>query len=87
MKINYTIRGILLFIIAIIAIYFLFIWTYSVWTTFEYDEHNKELTVDCVLLRFLTIVFWGIIISIYLGPFEGSKHLNKKRTINLNFRK
>ena len=78
MKINYTIGGILLIIIACIAIYFLCIWTHFAWT-----ETNLEKRPD----KGLTFLLWLLIFVIYLGPFRGIKHFTKKRTINLNFRK
>ena len=76
MKINYTIGKILLFIIAIIAIYFLSIWTHFAWT-----ETIIEKRPD----KGITFILWVGVCVIYLGPFNGIRHLTKKRTINLNF--
>ena len=78
MKINYTIGGILLFIIACIAIYFLCLWTHFAWT---------ETTIEERLDKGVTLLLWLSIFVIYLGPFKGIKHFTKKRTINLNFKR
>ena len=78
MKINYTIGGILLIIIACIAIYFLCIWTHFAWTETDLEKRPDKM---------FSLLGWLIIFLIYLGPFGGRKHFTKRRTINLNFRK
>lgn len=86
MKINYTLGGVILFIISIISIYYLSIWTYLAWTTYKYNEYTKELSDNCVFSRIMSLLGWLLITIIYLGPCNGIKHFTKKRTINLNFK-
>lgn len=82
MKITFTFWQVIGILIFILVCYLLFPWFYNSWMFPEYNEHNniEEITI---FGRFFSAVFITILIIIYLGPMNGVKHLDKKRSITL----
>ena len=82
MKITFTFWQVIGILIFIFVCYLLFPWFYNSWIFPEYNEHNnmEEITIYG---RFFSIVFGLILLIIYLGPMNGIKHLDKKRSITL----
>ena len=82
MKITFTfwqVIGILLFIT---ICYFAIPWFYNSWMFPEYTKFGN-ITNETIFGRFISIIFTIIILIVYLGPMNGVKHLDKKRSITL----
>ena len=82
MKITFTFWQVIGISIIILICYLLFPWFYNSWMFPEYNEHNnmEEITI---FGRFFSGVIGAILLIIYLGPMNGVKHLDKKRSITL----
>ena len=82
MKITFTFWQVILILILTLTCYLVFPWFYNSWMFPEYNEykHMKQISIFC---WFFSIVFGLILLIIYLGPMNGLKHLNKKRSITL----
>ena len=82
MKITFTfwqVIGILLFIT---ICYFAIPWFYNSWMFPEYNKFDRISNKD-IFGRFISLIFVTITLIIYLGPMNGVKHLEKKRSITL----
>ena len=82
MKITFTFWQVIGILVLIYTSYLLFPWFYHVWMFPEYRE-SGIMTNDTFIVRTLSIIFSICMLIIYLGPMNGVKHLNKKRSITL----
>lgn len=82
MKITFTFWQVIGILIFILVCYLLFPWFYNSWMFPEYNKFGK-ITNDTGFGRFFSVVFGTILLIIYLGPMNGVKHLDKKRSITL----
>ena len=82
MKITFTFLQIILILILTLICYLIFPWFYNSWIFPEYTEFGIMIN-KTVLGRIISIVFGLILLIIYLGPMNGVKHLDKKRSITL----
>lgn len=82
MKITFTFWQVIGILILTLICYLLFPWFYNSWIFPEYNKfgHIKE---NDIIARFSSIVFGIVLLIIYLGPMNGVKHLEKKRSITL----
>ena len=82
MKITFTfwqVIGILLFIT---ICYFAIPWFYNSWMFPEYNSF-RNMTNYTGFGRVFSCMFGIVLLIIYLGPMNGVKHLDKKRSITL----
>ena len=82
MKITFTFWQVIGILIFITICYFAIPWFYNSWMFPEYNEFNSMRNEDA-LGRFISITFTIIILIVYLGPMNGVRHLDKKRSITL----
>ena len=82
MKITFTFWQIIGILIFILIFYYAIPWFYNAWMFPEYSEPGI-ITNDTFMVRILSILFIITILIVYLGPMNGSKHLDKKRSITL----
>lgn len=82
MKITFTFWQVIGILILILICYLLFPWFYNSWVFPKYNEFGK-ITNNTGFGRFVSVVFGTILLIIYLGPMNGVKHLEKKRSITL----
>ena len=82
MKITFTFWQVIGILIFITICYFAIPWFYNSWMFPEYRE-SGIMTDDTFRTRISSIVFTIIILIVYLGPMNGVKHLDKKRSITL----
>lgn len=82
MKITFTFWQVIGILILTLICYLIFPWFYNSWMFPEYNEH-KHMKEISIFGRFFSGVFGTILLIIYLGPMDGVKHLDKKRSITL----
>ena len=82
MKITFTFWQVILILILTLICYLMFPWFYNSWMFPEYNKY-KHMEKISIFGRFLSCVFGTLLLIIYLGPMNGVKHLNKKRSITL----
>ena len=82
MKITFTFWQVILILIFILICYLMFPWFYNSWMFPEYNKFDRISNED-IFGRFISLIFVTIILIIYLGPMNGVKHLEKKRSITL----
>ena len=82
MKITFTFWQVIGILILTLICYLIFPWFYNSWMFPEYNKFNNMINED-LLGRFISIIFTIIILIVYLGPMNGAKHLDKKRSITL----
>lgn len=82
MKITFTFWQVIGILILTLICYLIFPWFYNSWMFPEYNKFG-HIKNDDILARFSSIVFGIVLLLIYLGPLNGSKHLDKKRSITL----
>lgn len=83
MKITFTFWQVIGILIFILICYYAIPWFYNSWMFPEYHELNNRITHDTFIARVLSVLFSIIMLFVYLGPMNGVKHLNKKRSITL----
>ncbi len=82
MKITFTFWQVIGILLLTLICYYLIPWFYNSWMFPEYNEFGK-LTKNTFAIRVFSFLFGIILLIIYLGPMNGVKHLNKKRSITL----
>ena len=82
MKITFTFWQVIGILIFITICYFAIPWFYNSWMFPEYNKFDHISNED-IFGRFISLIFVTIILIIYLGPMNGVKHLDKKRSITL----
>ena len=82
MKITFTFWQVIGILILTLICYYLIPWFYNSWIFPEYNEFGHIKRGD-ILGRFTSIIFGLILLIIYLGPMNGFKYLEKKRSITL----
>ena len=82
MKITFTFWQVIGILICILICYLLFPWFYNSWMFSEYHKTGR-MTQNTFMGRTLSIVFSITVLIVYLGPMNGVKHLDKKRSITL----
>lgn len=82
MKITFTFWQIIGILILTLICYLIFPWFYNSWMFPEYTKFGN-ITTETIFGRFISIIFTIIILIVYLGPMNGVKHLDKKRSITL----
>ena len=82
MKITFTFWQVIGILILTLICYYLIPWFYNSWMFPEYRE-SGIINQDTFIVRMLSIIFSICMLIIYLGPMNGVKHLDKKRSITL----
>ena len=82
MKITFTFLQVILILILTLICYLIFPWFYNSWMFPEYTKFGS-MKNHSAFGRFFSILFGSILLIIYLGPMNGVKHLDKKRSITL----
>ena len=82
MKITFTFWQLIGILILTLICYLIFPWFYNSWMFPEYDKFGN-ITDYSGFGRLFSGVFGTIMLIIYLGPMNGVRHLNKKRSITL----
>lgn len=82
MKITFTFWQVIGILIFILICCYAIPWFYNSWMFPEYRE-SGTITHNTFRARTLSIVFSIAILIVYLGPMDGVKHLDKKRSITL----
>lgn len=82
MKITFTFWQVIGILILTLICYYLIPWFYNSWMFPEYRK-SGIMTQNTLMGRTLSIVFSIIVLIVYLGPMNGVKHLDKKRSITL----
>ena len=82
MKITFTFWQVIGILIFILICYLIFPWFYNSWMFPEYTKFGS-MTNHSAFGRFFSILFGSILLIIYLGPMNGVRHLDKKRSITL----
>ena len=82
MKITFTFLQVILILILTLICYLIFPWFYNSWIFPEYNELGN-MTNHSRFGRVFSILFGLILMIIYLGPMNGIRHLDKKRSITL----
>ena len=82
MKITFTFWQVIGILILTLICYLIFPWFYNSWMFPEYTKLGSMTNYNA-FGRFFSIIFGLILLIIYLGPMNGAKHLDKKRSITL----
>ena len=82
MKITFTFWQLIGILIFILICYYAIPWFYNSWMFPEYNKFGN-MEENSIFGRFSSSVFGTVLLIIYLGPMNGVKHLNKKRSITL----
>ncbi len=82
MKITFTFWQVIGILILTLICYLLFPWFYNSWIFPEYNKFGIMTNYNA-FGRFFSIIFGIVLLLIYLGPMNGVKHLDKKRSITL----
>ena len=82
MKITFTFWQVIGILILTLICYYTTPWFYNSWMFPEYNKFDNMSNED-IFGTFISLIFVTIILIIYLGPMNGVKHLDKKRSITL----